>query len=45
MGDSRAVISMNDGKIVKSISVDHKPAEDGEKKRITENGGQVYKYF
>ena len=41
-GDSRAVMSMKDGKEWKDITVDHKPNEEHEKKRIEMNGGSVY---
>ncbi len=42
VGDSRAVMSLNSGKDVSVLSNDHKPNEDGENKRILENGGKVY---
>ena len=42
VGDSRAIISSNLGKIVSSLSKDHKPEEDSEKRRITFAGGKVY---
>ena len=41
-GDSRAVMSMKNGKEWKNITVDHKPNEENEKKRIEMNGGSVY---
>ena len=41
-GDSRAVMSMRDGKEWKDITVDHKPNEAHEKERIELNGGSVY---
>ena len=42
VGDSRAVLSSNKGKTVDVITNDHKPNEEGESKRIIENGGKVY---
>ena len=44
VGDSRAIISLNEGKETKSLTRDHKPAEESEKKRIQENGGYIYQY-
>jgi protein phosphatase 2C family protein 2/3 len=41
-GDSRAVMSSNNGAVYTSISNDHKPSEDDEKARILKAGGQVY---
>ena len=41
-GDSRAVMSMRNGKEWKDITVDHKPNEEHEKERIELNGGSVY---
>jgi protein phosphatase 2C family protein 2/3 len=41
-GDSRAVMSSNGGKVFTSISNDHKPSEEAERKRILKAGGQVY---
>jgi len=45
VGDSRAFMCGNSGKIVVSLSTDHKPDEPGEYARIIKNGGTVYKYF
>lgn len=42
VGDSRAVISRNGGKEWAPLTVDHKPNEESESKRIVENGGKVY---
>ena len=42
VGDSRALISMNDGKNYIVVTEDHKPNNEKEKKRIENNGGQVY---
>ena len=39
-GDSRAIIYKSDGSII-SLSVDHKPDLEAEKKRITNAGGYV----
>ena len=41
-GDSRAVMSINKGMNYKDITIDHKPNEPKEKKRIEQNGGKVY---
>ena len=42
VGDSRCLISMNDGKNYIVVTEDHKPNNEKEKKRIENNGGQVY---
>ncbi|MCQ2819674.1 MAG: protein phosphatase 2C domain-containing protein [archaeon] len=42
VGDSRAILSMENGKKIKDITIDHKPNNPNEKKRIIENGGKVY---
>ncbi len=42
VGDSRAVLSLTGGKNMEVLSNDHKPNEEGENKRIIENGGKVY---
>lgn len=41
-GDSRAVMSMNQGEKYTTITFDHKPSEPEEKNRIIQAGGQVY---
>lgn len=41
-GDSRAVMSVNGGKQVVTLSNDHKPTDDIETDRIMANGGQIY---
>jgi len=41
-GDSRAILSSNNGAKYTQISNDHKPSEDAEKVRILKAGGQVY---
>ena len=41
-GDSRAILSSNGGQKFTSISNDHKPSEEPERKRILKAGGQVY---
>lgn len=43
VGDSRCVLSMNNGKAV-ALSRDHKPNDELETMRITEAGGKVYQY-
>lgn len=42
VGDSRAVLSKNNGENVSSITVDHKPSDLNEQKRINLAGGKVY---
>lgn len=39
VGDSRALLSLDGGDKTIALSNDHKPTEEGERKRITENGG------
>ena len=41
-GDSRCIISLNNGKIRKDVTRDHKPNYPYEKERILLNGGKVY---
>ena len=38
-GDSRAIMSSNQGSNYTQISNDHKPSEDAEKERIIKAGG------
>lgn len=42
IGDSRAIMSLNNGTKVKQLSIDHKPNNVKEYERITKNGGKVY---
>ena len=42
VGDSRAVMSAGCGERLINLSRDHKPDDDREKSRITENKGIVY---
>lgn len=42
VGDSRAVMSKNNGKEYESMTIDHKPMEKNEFTRITQNGGKIY---
>ena len=42
VGDSRCLISMNYGKIMKDVTRDHKPNYPYEKNRIIKNGGYIY---
>lgn len=42
IGDSRAIISKNEGKEISSLTRDHKPNDELETKRIYSNGGRVY---
>jgi serine/threonine protein phosphatase PrpC len=41
-GDSRAVLSSHQGEKFESVTNDHKPSEEAEKKRIFKAGGSVY---
>jgi len=42
VGDSRCIMSTNNGKNLREITIDHKPNEKNEKNRIIKNGGKVY---
>ena len=42
IGDSRAIMSLNNGTKVKQLTIDHKPNNLKEFERITKNGGKVY---
>jgi len=42
IGDSRAIMSLNNGSKVKQLSIDHKPNNIKEFERIIKNGGKVY---
>lgn len=42
VGDSRALMSMDGGKYIAALSLDHKPNDESEQKRITEAGGKIY---
>lgn len=42
VGDSRAIMSAEEGKKLFVLSRDHRPNEDTEKSRIIENGGKIY---
>ena len=42
VGDSRAIISLNKGKDVRALTIDHKPNEEHESRRIKLNGGKIY---
>lgn len=42
VGDSRAVLSGDGGKKIFPLSLDHKPCDEVERKRIVEAGGQIY---
>ena len=45
LGDSRAIMSCNEGKVIQLMSMDHKPENEEEKKRIIKSGGKVYQYI
>jgi protein phosphatase PTC2/3 len=42
LGDSRAIISSDNGNSCSALTKDHKPDEDAEKQRILNAGGEVY---
>ena len=42
VGDSRCIISLNNGQIRKDVTRDHKPNYPYEKERILLNGGKIY---
>ena len=42
VGDSRAVMSGDNGKKVYTLSRDHKPSDEEERTRIVAAGGKVY---
>ena len=42
VGDSRAFMSIDQGKKIVPLSVDHKPENPDEQERIESNGGKVY---
>lgn len=42
VGDSRAILSAEQGQRLFSLSRDHKPNDELERKRIIEGGGQIY---
>ena len=41
-GDSRAVMSAQNGTQFKALTEDHKPSEEAERVRIIKAGGEVY---
>ena len=42
VGDSRAIMSSDGGNKIYVLSRDHRPTDEIEEKRITENGGKIY---
>ena len=42
VGDSRAVLSGDEGRRVFALSRDHKPLDEFEEKRVIEAGGKIY---
>ncbi|CDW83297.1 serine threonine protein phosphatase [Stylonychia lemnae] len=42
VGDSRAILSANNGQKIYCLSKDHKPNDPCEEKRIVQNGGKLY---
>ena len=42
VGDSRAILSYNGGEQIIPITIDHKPNEENEMKRIMNYGGKIY---
>ncbi len=44
VGDSRAILSSNEGRLVTALSQDHRPNDPQEYQRVFEAGGSVYRY-
>ena len=42
VGDSRAIMSSGAGQRISELSIDHKPSDDYEMKRIIDHGGRIY---
>lgn len=42
VGDSRAILSSDNGQKCLHLTQDHRPSEEGEQKRIIEYGGKIY---
>lgn len=42
VGDSRAILSINNGKRIEPLSRDHKPSDPKEQKRVITAGGRIY---
>ena len=42
VGDSRAIMSIDSGKVIVPLSKDHKPSEINECDRIIKAGGKIY---
>ena len=42
VGDSRAVLSGDEGNRVFALSRDHKPLDENEEKRVLDAGGKIY---
>ena len=42
VGDSRAVISRNGGKVKQAVTRDHKPSDEHERTRVLNAGGRIY---
>ena len=42
VGDSRAIMSSCRGARVSELSIDHKPTDQYEQKRVMECGGKIY---
>ena len=43
VGDSRAILSSNEGSAVTALSSDHRPNDPSEYERVTGSGGTVYR--
>lgn len=43
-GDSRAIMSSFQGDRISELSLDHKPSDEYEQKRILDAGGKIYQY-
>jgi len=45
VGDSRAVVSRNGGKVKQAVTRDHKPSDESERSRVINAGGRIYQNF
>ena len=43
VGDSRAILSTDNGKYAFNLSRDHRPVDNREQQRIFERGGKIYR--
>jgi len=42
VGDSRAVVSRQGGKVKQAVTRDHKPSDENERSRVINAGGRIY---